>query len=105
MALTMTRTRTQTTLTRLAQKLGEVKGELAFVKEWMAEAGAPVELVSRRALLMEHAQALVTTLQLFDPALDGGQVSPLEGWKKTYRARTEKGLRFRYLRSLPLDSQ
>ena len=96
MALTMTRTRTQTTLTKLAQKLGEVKGELAFIEAWMAETGAPVELARRRALLMEQAQALVTTLQLFDPELVVGQVAASEGWRKGYRARSEKGLRNRY---------
>jgi len=93
MALTMTRTRTQTTLTKLAQKLGEVKGELAFVDEWMAEAGAPVELARRRVLMMEQAQALETTLQLFDPELEVSQVAASEGWRKAYRARTEKWLR------------
>lgn len=96
MALTMTRTRTQTTLTKLAQKLGEVKGELAFVEAWLVETGAPVELARRRALLMEQSQALVTTLQLFDPELDASQVAVSEGWRKRYRARTEKGLRTRY---------
>lgn len=96
MALTMTRTRTQTTLTKLAQKLGEVKGELAFVEEWMAEAGAPVELSCRRALLLEQAQALVTTLELFDPGLDVSQVAASEGWRKRYLAKTEKGLRTKY---------
>lgn len=98
MALTMTRTRTQTTLTKLAQKLGEVKGELAFVDEWMAEAGAPVELASRWALLLEQAQALVMPLQLFDPELEGSQVVASEAWKKVYRARSTEGLRARYLR-------
>ena len=98
MALTMTRTRTQTTLTKLAQKLGEVKGELAFVDEWMAEAGAPVELACRRAQLREQAQALVTTLQLFDPELDVEAVAQGEGWRKAYRVRSAKSLRTRYLR-------
>jgi len=98
MALTMTRTRTQTTLTKLAQKLGDIKGELAFVDEWMAEAGAPVELASRRALLLEQARALVTTLQLFDPELEVSQVGASEAWKKVYRARSAEGLRARYLR-------
>jgi len=100
MALTMTRTRTQTTLTKLAQKLGEVKGELAFVDEWMAEAGAPVELARRRALLMEQVDALVTTLQLFDRELDVSQVAALEGWRKRYRVRTKKRLRPRYAATL-----
>lgn len=97
MSLTMTRTRTQTTLTKLAQKLGEVKGELAFIEAWMADTGAPVELARRRALLREQAQALVTTLQLFDPELVVGQVAASEGWRKRYRARTTRSLRRTYL--------
>lgn len=99
MALTMTRTRTQTTLTKLAQKLGEVKGELAFVEVWMAEAGAPVELAVRRAQLLQQAQALVKTLQLFDRGLDVSQVGALDGWRKLYQARTEKTLRNKYAQS------
>lgn len=100
MALTMTRTRTQTTLTKLAPKLSEVKGELAFVEEWMAEAGAPVALARRRELLEQQTTALTTTLYLFGPELDASQVAALEGWRKRYRARTEKGLRRRYAATL-----
>lgn len=44
----MTRTLTQTALTKLAPKLREVKGVLAFVNEWLAEAGAPAELAGCR---------------------------------------------------------
>ena len=36
MALTMTRTRTQTALTRLAKLLANLNGELAFLDELMA---------------------------------------------------------------------
>lgn len=41
MALTMTRTRTQTALTQLVETLANLKGELAFVEAWLAEPGAP----------------------------------------------------------------
>ncbi len=84
MALTMTRTRTQTTLAKLAQKLGEVKGELAFIEAWMADTEAPVELARRQTLLIEQAQALVTTLHLFDPEMEVGQVATLESWRRAY---------------------
>jgi len=40
MALTMTRTRTQTALTQLVETLANLKGELAFVEGWLAEDGA-----------------------------------------------------------------
>ena len=101
MALTMTRTRTQTTLTKLAQKLGDVKGELAFVEEWMAEAGAPVELARRRELLLEQAQALVMTLELFDPELAPSQVAAAEGWRRVYsRPCAAKLFRCRFLKGV-----
>ncbi|WP_238530046.1 hypothetical protein [Alicycliphilus denitrificans] len=86
-------------MTKLAQKLGEVKGELAFVDEWLAEAGAPVELARRRTLLEQQATALTTTLHLFDPELDVDQVAALDGWRKLYRARTDKALRNKYAQS------
>lgn len=100
MALTMTRTRTQTTLTKLVQKLADIKGELAFVEAWMAEAEAPAELARRRALLEEQVQALVATLLMFDPELDVGQVAASEGWRKGYRSKTESRLRARYTATL-----
>ena len=95
MALTMTRTRTQTTLTKLAQKLGDVKGELAFVEEWMAEAGAPVELARRRELLLEQAQALVMTLELFDPELAPSQVAAAEAEIRLATHQAREALRER----------
>lgn len=100
MAMTMTRTRTQTALTQLVQKLADIKGELAFVEAWMAEEGALAELARKRAqLLEEHAQALVTTLQLFDPELDAGYVAASDGWRKSYRARNDRTLRAKYATS------
>lgn len=98
MALTMTRTRTQTALTQLVETLANLKGELAFVEAWMAEAGAPAELVARREELRAQMEALATTLQVFDPELDVGQVAPAEDWRKAYRARSAAGLRGQYFR-------
>lgn len=88
MALTMTRTRTQTALTQLVETLANLKGELAFVEAWMAEAGAPVELVGRREVLVEQLAALETTLQLFDTGLDVGQVAAAEGWARAFGRNT-----------------
>ncbi|WP_287924906.1 hypothetical protein [Diaphorobacter sp.] len=99
MALTMTRNRTQTTLTKLVQKLGEVKGELEFVESWMEEAGAPAELSRRREMLLARAQALTMTLQQFDAELNVGRVAALENWRKVYRTRTILSLRNKYLRA------
>lgn len=97
MALTMTRTRTQTALTRLVETLANLKGELAFVEEWLAEPGAPAELVARRDALVQQLAALETTLRMFDPGLDVGAVATADDWRKAYRVRSVKGLRARYL--------
>lgn len=96
MALTMTRTRTQTALTQLVETLATLKGELAFVETWLGEPEAPAELVARRQVLLEQLAALMTTLQLFDPELDVSQVAPGEGWRKAYQARSTAGLRGQY---------
>jgi len=96
MALTMTRTRTQTALTQLVETLANLKGELAFVEGWLAEDG-PTELANRREVLLEQLNALTTTLQVFDPGLEVSRVGAAEGWRKAYRARSTKGLCARYL--------
>jgi hypothetical protein len=70
MALTMTRTRTQTALTRLAGLLATLSGELDFV-EWLL--GAMPEhrdlLSLRRDSLMANRDAVAATLRQFDPQL------------------------------------
>lgn len=95
MALTMTRTRTQTALTRLVETLANLKGELAFVEEWLAETGAPAELNARREALLGQLEALTTTLRVFDPELDVGQVAAAEGWARKFG---RKSLRVTQLR-------
>jgi hypothetical protein len=95
MALTMTRTRTQTALTQLVETLANLKGELAFVEGWLAEDGAPAELVNRREILQEQLNALTTTLQVFDHELDAGQVAPAEGWARTFGRKGSNPSAFR----------
>lgn len=93
MALTMTRTRTQTALTQLVETLANLKGELAFVEGWLAEDGAPAELIARRQALLGQLKALKTTLRVFDPKLDAGLVAAADGWKKAYRVRSNAALK------------
>jgi hypothetical protein len=100
MALPMTRTRTQTALTQLVETLANLKAELAFVEGWLAEPGASAELVARRDALLGQLEALTTTLRVFDPELDVGQVAAAEGWRRSYRVRSFKGRRARYRGSL-----
>lgn len=101
MALTMTRTRTQTALTQLVETLANLKGELAFVEAWLAEPGAPAGLGARRELLLQQVVALTTTLQVFDPELDVGQVAAAEGWAKDFgrKGLSLTRLRRRYIKA------
>jgi hypothetical protein len=84
MALTMTRTRTQTALTQLVETVANLKGELAFVEDWLAEPGAPAGLGVRREVLLGQLEALTTTLRVFDPGLDLSQVASAAGWARSH---------------------
>lgn len=79
MALTRTRTRTQTALTRLATMVAEVHGELEFVEGLLAKAETGRAVLSeeqanalrtKKAALEEKRQALYLTLGQFDSDVD-----------------------------------
>ncbi|MDO9506605.1 hypothetical protein [Hydrogenophaga sp.] len=98
MALTMTRTRTQTALTKLVERLSNVKGELEYVEVLLvAKPKAAGALLARQRVLQGQHDALCATLRQFDEALDPEQVVAGTGWQKTYRVRTPKSLARRYL--------
>lgn len=98
MALTMTRTRTQTALTKLVALLSNVKGELEYVEVLLvAEPQAAGPLLTRQKMLQGQHGALGATLRQFDDALDPEQVVAGAVWQKAYRARTPKSLVSRYL--------
>jgi len=86
-ALTMTRTRTQTTLTKLATRVANVHGELEFVQARMAAALTPevlVGLARKRDELTEARDALYVTLRQFDPELDPSRIGALNDWLKPF---------------------
>lgn len=105
MAITRTRTRTQSTLDKLAHFLADINGELKFVESLLAEQLAAHQhstLQSRRSALRQHQAAMVLTLQQFDPSIDPTIIGCTHGWRARYakgRARAEL-LRRRYLESL-----
>jgi hypothetical protein len=117
MALTMTRTRTQTTLTKLGELLSNVKGELEYVEVLITAAPEAREgLVARQRMLQGQHDALCTTLRQFDKGIDPKQVVAGADWQKAYRVRTPGSLARRYLavlqcapgrpeQSAPVDSQ
>jgi hypothetical protein len=115
MALTMTRTRTQTTLTKLATMVANVHGELEFVEALLAQEEAeaataagrgkssPEQVVAlrrRKAALEEKRQALYLTLRQFDPDSDPRGIDSDPGWLKKFGRGGGKTAVCRYLRSL-----
>lgn len=100
MALTMTRTRTQTTLTKLLTLVANVHGELAFVEGWLAEKPAAAALREglerRRRELLASRDALYVTVVQFDPEVDPTSIGTAETWVKPY-GRGRAG-QIRYLR-------
>lgn len=89
MALTMTRTRTQATLTKLAEMVANVHGELAFLEGLLAGAApagslAPevrAWLAARRLKLLADREALYATIRQFDAGIDPAGIGSSEGWR------------------------
>lgn len=101
MALTMTRTRTQTTLTKLAEMVANIHGELEFLEGLMCtpEAhGADSGLEARRMKLVSDREALYATLKQFDAAIEPELIGVADAWRKQYwRCRTPQRLIQKYL--------
>lgn len=110
MALTRTRTRTQTTLNKLAQRTAEINGELAFVETLLADCTAVTKaarlrredveraLAARRAHLEADRDALYATLRQFDPEIDPTAIGRSEAWRKRVMPRARaRGAAKRYI--------
>lgn len=102
MALTMTRTRTQTALTYLAKAIAAVHGELALLDALvplLPGSGEVLEL--RRSHLLADRDALYITLRQFDAALDGGDIGTSPGWMKAHGPLNRRRLALaKYLEAL-----
>ncbi len=98
MALTMTRTRTQTALVKLVEVLARVNGELAFVRELLEEAPAyRLALQAREAQLLQQRAALGLTIRQFNPELDPDEVGSSDDWWPGRRPKSRAGMVRRYL--------
>jgi hypothetical protein len=88
MALTMTRTRTQTALTKLAERVANVHGELAYLEGRLAAAALEESrreaFAKRRRELLEAREALYLTLRQFDPRLDPASIGTLADWIRPF---------------------
>lgn len=119
MALTMTRTRTQTTLTKLAEMVANVHGELAFVNGLLLAGtydgprGKTVTLTeaqqagleARRVALLGQREALYATVRQFDPGLNPADIGALNEWSKRYSIRAGyKTIIMKYLSQLAADT-
>ena len=100
MALTMTRTGTQTAQSKLALMVANVHGELAFLEGLVAahtdtdtdtDAGMPgvlTRLQRRRQELVSNRDALYVTLRQFDPEIAPEGIGTSDEWQKQFRRRT-----------------
>lgn len=109
MALTMTRTRTQTALTKLAELVANVHGELEFVEGWLANEPGVLEpqarLGERRLQLVRDRDALYATLRQFDGQIAPERIGSLEGWRKRFGRPCKIGtFRLRFIAGLPGQS-
>ena len=86
MALTMTRTRTQTTLTKLAELVACLHSELAFVEALQADAkmSRPALLGAHHDQLMRHRDALYLTIRQFDPTIDPASIGASNLWQRRF---------------------
>lgn len=85
MALTMTRTRTQTALNDLAARLAEVNGELEFLARL---SGVPDDYQAlaavRRAELLRLRDALFVVIKRYDEALEPDDIGATYDWMKPF---------------------
>jgi hypothetical protein len=101
MALTMTRTRTQTTLTRLAKLVANLHGEIEAIERLAQEKPEHEQVLAARRLKLEaDRDAVYLTLKQFDPELDGVRIRALDDWMKPYGSRGSKIAMRRYLAAL-----
>lgn len=101
MALTMTRTRTQTALTKLVELVANIHGELEVVEGLLTEWPAHREIFAARLRVLEASRdALYATLQQFDLELNPADIGTAEAWLLDYGRRGSMKAHRRYRESL-----
>lgn len=88
MAVTLTRTRNQTTLNNLAKMLAGLNGEYSFCTDLLSagalEGADLVRLRTHVARLEAKREALRLTLLQFDPKLDVDSIRGVDTWKARF---------------------
>jgi hypothetical protein len=97
MALTMTRTRTQTALNKLATSLAEVNGELAFLESLQ---GLRVDqedaAAARRMELLRLREALFIVIRRYDPELKPEDIGATYHWMRPFGRKATAAFMGRY---------
>lgn len=97
MALSQTRCRNQTTLTKLATRVASVHGELAYVEGRLWGDLSPKlreGLALRRGELLELREALYVTLRRFDATLEPTAIGTVEDWLKPFGSGMAARMRY-----------
>lgn len=101
MALTMTRTRTQTALTKLVERVAAVHGEMARISHLQVDWPEYQTALERRKCQLEAQRAaLYVTLRQFDPELDPASIGESMAWLKPYGRRGSQAAQRRYVQAL-----
>lgn len=101
MGLTMTRTRTQTALSRLAKLLADLNAELEFVERLKGELPLFDDALGVQwAKLTEDRAAVCATIRQFDPELRPAEIGTSNRWKQEYRSRSPDAAVQRYLKTI-----
>ncbi len=91
MAITLTRTRNQTTLNNLAKMLAGLNGEHSFCTDLLnageLEAADALRLRTHVAGLEAKREALRLTLLQFDPKLDVDSIRAVDTWRARFGNR------------------
>lgn len=101
MALTMTRTRTQTALNELASRLAEVNGELQFLDGLAGLREEHQVLASaRREELRSLRAAFLIVIKRYDETLEPADIGATFGWLKAYGRKVTPRTRRKYFAAL-----
>ena len=107
MAITPTRTRNQTTLTKLVKMLAALNGEHAFCMGLLdggqLDGDDVCRLQNHVARLQAKREALRLTLLQFDPKLDVDSIGALDAWRSRFGSKmlSAANLKRRFLAEIP----